>query len=166
MTQEEKKLHDGLEEELDEMWLEWCEDVDYLVYASIARHFAEWGAEHTKQKPELVQHPAIGYMYNADAGRGEQLKQAILALLKSDLIQVAGRGFTKTELIDWVETRPAEMKEDEVLRNRHKELQASLLNLCDTVERYTNGAALRSELLNTVNAARLTAPGRGDPGMK
>lgn len=65
------------------------------------------------QKPELVQHPAIGYMYNADAGRGEQLKQAILALLKSDLIQVAGRGFTKTALIEWVETRPAEMKEDE-----------------------------------------------------
>lgn len=30
----------------------------------------------------------------------------------------------------------------------------------------TNGAALRSELLNTVNAARLTAHGRGDPGMK
>lgn len=47
--------------------------------------------------------------------------------------------------------------ENEVLRNRHKELQASLLNLCDTVERYTNGAALRSELLNTVNAARITA---------
>lgn len=104
---------EGLEDEMAEMWLEWCEDVDYLVYASIARHFAEWGAEHTKQKPELVQHPAIGYMYNADAGRGEQMKQAILALLKSDLIQVAGRGFTKTALIEWVETRPAEMKEDE-----------------------------------------------------
>lgn len=56
--------------------------------------------------------------------------------------------------------------ENEVLRNRHKELQASLLNLYDTVERYTNGAALRSELLNTVNAARLTAQGRGAPGMK
>lgn len=56
--------------------------------------------------------------------------------------------------------------ENEVLRNRHKELQASLLNLCDTVERYTNGAALRSELLNTVHAARLTAQGRGAPGMK
>lgn len=34
---------EGLEEEMDEMWLEYCEDVDYLVYASIARHFAEWG---------------------------------------------------------------------------------------------------------------------------
>lgn len=71
---------------------------------------AEWSEE---QKPELVQHPAIGYMYNADAGRGEQLKQAVLALLKSDLIQVAGRGFTKTALIEWVETRPAEIKENE-----------------------------------------------------
>lgn len=34
---------EGLEEEMDEMWLEYCEDVDYFVYASIARHFAEWG---------------------------------------------------------------------------------------------------------------------------
>ncbi len=34
---------EGLEEEMDEMWLEFCEDVDYLVYACIARHFAEWG---------------------------------------------------------------------------------------------------------------------------
>lgn len=37
---------EGLEEEMDEMWLEYCEDVDYLAYSSIARHFAEWGAEH------------------------------------------------------------------------------------------------------------------------
>lgn len=40
---------EGLEEEMDEMWLEYCEDVDYLVYASIARHFAEWGVEHAKK---------------------------------------------------------------------------------------------------------------------
>lgn len=118
-------LPDGLEEEIERQ-------LDVFPYTKVtpelpesrliliqkqlrlfARHFAEWGVEHTKQKPELVQHPAISYMYNADAGRGEQIKQAILALLKSDLIQVAGRGFTKTELIDWVETRPAKIKEDE-----------------------------------------------------
>lgn len=43
---------EGLEEEMDEMWLEWCEDVDYLAYASIARHFAEWAV---KQKPIIIQ---------------------------------------------------------------------------------------------------------------
>ena len=69
--------------------------------------------EREEQKPELVHHPAISYMCNADASRGEQYKQALIALLKSDLIQVAGRRFTKTELIEWVETRPAEIKEDE-----------------------------------------------------
>lgn len=39
----EQPASEGLEEEMDEMWLKYCEDVDYLVYASIARHFAEWG---------------------------------------------------------------------------------------------------------------------------
>lgn len=48
-TLPEQPASEGLEEELDEMWLEFCEDVDYLVYASIARHFAEWGAEHLKK---------------------------------------------------------------------------------------------------------------------
>lgn len=120
---QEKKLPEGLEKAAGEYAVDnaqyyyedddnaICSTADILKPAFIAG--AEWGAEHTKQKPELVQHPAIGYMYNADAGRGEQMKQAILALLKSDLIQVAGRGFTKTELIDWVETRPAKIKEDE-----------------------------------------------------
>ena len=32
-----------IEEEMERMWLNWCEDVDYLSYLSIARHFAEWG---------------------------------------------------------------------------------------------------------------------------
>lgn len=37
-----------IEEEMERMWLNWCEDVDYLSYLSIARHFAEWGAKHSK----------------------------------------------------------------------------------------------------------------------
>lgn len=45
--------------------------------------------------------------------------------------------------------------ENEVLRNRIDEIKDAALKLCETVERYTNGAALRSELLNTVNATRL-----------
>lgn len=45
--------------------------------------------------------------------------------------------------------------ENEVLRNRIDEVKDAALKLCETVERYTNGAALRSELLNTVNATRL-----------
>lgn len=57
------------------------------------------------EQPELVQHPAISYMYDADADRDEQLRQALLALLKSDLIQVAGRGFKKQDLIGWVEKK-------------------------------------------------------------
>lgn len=49
MQEPEQPASEGLEEELDETWLEYCEDVDYLVYASIARHFAEWGATHLKK---------------------------------------------------------------------------------------------------------------------
>ena len=41
-----------LEEEMDEIWLEYCEDVDYLTYASIARHFAEWGMNQAKKEDE------------------------------------------------------------------------------------------------------------------
>ena len=37
-----------IEEEMERMWLNWCEDVDYLSYLSIARYFAEWGAKHLK----------------------------------------------------------------------------------------------------------------------
>lgn len=44
--------------------------------------------------------------------------------------------------------------ENEVLRNRIDEVKAAALKLCETVERYTNGAALRSELLNTVTQTR------------
>lgn len=92
----------------------WAKDPDKCPEFCVRSHCLGCpNYEQKKQKPELVQHPAISYMYNADAGRGEQIKQAILALLKSDLIQVAGRGFTKTELIEWVETRPAEIKEEQ-----------------------------------------------------
>ena len=35
-----------------------------------------------------------------------------------------------------------------------KEVKDAALKLCETVERYTNGAALRSELLNTVTQTR------------
>ena len=46
--------------------------------------------EQKKQNPELVQHPPITYTYSSDASRDEQLKRAIIALLNSDLIKVAG----------------------------------------------------------------------------
>jgi len=52
---------------------------------------------------ELVRHPPIAYTYPSDASRDEQLKMALLALLNSDLIKVAGNKFTKQDLIDWVE---------------------------------------------------------------
>lgn len=55
------------------------------------------------EEPELVRHPPIGYTYPSDASRDEQLKMALLALLTSDLIKVAGNKFTKQDLIDWVE---------------------------------------------------------------
>lgn len=151
-TLPEQPASEGLEEELEKMWLEWCEDVDYLVYASIARHFAEWGMNQC-HLPEGLGKAAEGsdfrdklaeYMKSAAEEGGYVLSsEAILKMAEEELLK---RGFIQ---------KPAEMKEDEVLRNRHKELQDSLLNLCDTVERYTNGAALRSELLNTVNATRL-----------
>lgn len=38
--------------------------------------------------------------------------------------------------------------------NQGKEVKDAALKLCETVERYTNGAALRSELLNTVTQTR------------
>lgn len=101
----EPSLPEGLEEEIKRYGKEEMPVVLESDLNDIARHFAEWGVEHTKQKPELVQHPAISYMYDADADRDEQLRQALLALLKSDLIQVAGRGFTKQDLIGWVEKK-------------------------------------------------------------
>lgn len=74
-----------------------------------------------EQKPaepsdeELVRHPPITYTYPSDASRDEQLKMALLALLNSDLIKVAGKKFTKQDLIDWVEKKqeqkPVEGKE-------------------------------------------------------
>lgn len=45
---ESKIASKDIEEEMDRMWLNWCEDVDYLSYLSIARYFAEWGAKHLK----------------------------------------------------------------------------------------------------------------------
>ena len=42
-------LEEQLEKEMDKEWLGWCEDVDYLAYCAIARHFAQWGAEHLKR---------------------------------------------------------------------------------------------------------------------
>lgn len=51
--------------------------------------------------------------------------------------------------------------ENEVLRNRIDAIKAAALKACDCVERYTNGAALRSELLNTIAALRQTAQGKG-----
>ena len=54
--------------------------------------------------------------------------------------------------------------ENDVLRNRHKELQASLLKLCATVRRYAAPAkdddyCSRSELLRAVAEAEKTAHG-------
>lgn len=58
-----------------------------------------------EQKPELVPHP-ITYMYPSDASKDERLKMALLALLNSDSIKVAGNKFTQRDLIDWVEQKP------------------------------------------------------------
>ena len=67
-----------------------------------------------EQKPELVQQPPITYTYNSNASRDERLKAALLALLNSDLIKVAGNKFTKQDLIDWVEKqKPAEWSKDD-----------------------------------------------------
>lgn len=70
-----------------------------------------------EQKPELVQQPPITYTYNSNASRDEQLKMALLALLNSDLIKVAGNKFTKQDLIEWVERiptdKPAEWSEED-----------------------------------------------------
>ena len=70
----------------------------------------------TEQKPELVQQPPITYTYPSDASRDERLKAALLALLNSDLIKVAGNKFTKQDLIEWVDRiptdRPAEWSEE------------------------------------------------------
>lgn len=60
------------------------------------------------EEPELVRHPPIAYTYPSDASRDEQLKRALLALLNSDLIKVAGNKFTKQDLIDWVEKQKEE----------------------------------------------------------
>ena len=71
----------------------------------------------TEQKPELVQQPPITYTYPSDASRDERLKAALLALLNSDLIKVAGNKFTKQDLIEWVERiptdKPAEWSEED-----------------------------------------------------
>ena len=68
----------------------------------------DWLEKQKEQKPELVQHPPITYTYPSDASRDEQLKRAIIALLNSDLIKVAGNKFTKQDLIDWVEKQEDE----------------------------------------------------------
>ena len=53
-ARKEQPASEGLEEEMDEMWLEWCEDVDYWSYVSIARHFAEWGADHFRDTTKMI----------------------------------------------------------------------------------------------------------------
>ena len=74
------------------------------------------------EKPELVRHPPIAYTYPSDASRDEQLKMALLALLNSDLIKVAGK-FTKQDLIDWVEKqkeqKPASTEDMPYITDEH-----------------------------------------------
>ena len=95
-----------------------------------------------QEDPELVRHPPITYTYPSDASRDEQLKRALLALLGSDLIKVAGRKFTKQDLIDWVEKQKpvAWSEEDEAMLeyviddvNDAKQLFATkeAIDLCD-----------------------------------
>lgn len=79
-------------------------------YISVT-HFAEEllsFLDTLSEEPELVRHPPIAYTYPSDASRDEQLKMALLALLNSDLIKVAGNKFTKQDLIDWVEKQKEE----------------------------------------------------------
>lgn len=101
--------HEGLDEAAKEYTdtRSWAKDNYLTPYIRDAfKAGAEWQKE---QKPELIQHPPITYTYPSDASRDERLKRAIIALLNSDLIKVAGNKFTKQDLIDWVEKqKPAE----------------------------------------------------------
>ena len=76
---------------------------NYISVTHFAEELLSFLEKQKEHNPELVQHPPITYMYPSDASRDEQLKRAILALLNSDLIKVAGNKFTKQDLIDWVE---------------------------------------------------------------
>lgn len=73
------------------------------------------------EEPELVRHPPIAYTYPSDASRDEQLKMALLALLNSDLIKVAGNKFTKQDLIDWVEKQKEREEPDKSLEEAAEE---------------------------------------------
>jgi hypothetical protein len=52
-TLESKKPMKGLEEEIDRLWESFADEMEgphnlFDIYARLARHFAEWGAEHLK----------------------------------------------------------------------------------------------------------------------
>lgn len=111
IRQKIEELYDGEAPKHDQQ----CDFSDgYFTGLSVISNFLDTLSE----DPELVRHPPIAYTYPSDASRDERLKMALLALLNSDLIKVAGNKFTKQDLIDWVEKRqeqkPAEWsKEDE-----------------------------------------------------
>lgn len=53
-TLESEKPSDGLEKEIDRLWKSFADEMEgphnlFDVYARLARHFAEWGAEHLKK---------------------------------------------------------------------------------------------------------------------
>lgn len=93
------------------------------------------------EEPELVRHPPIAYTYPSDASRDEQLKMALLALLGSDLIKVAGNKFTKQDLIDWVEKQkdqeePDKSLEEEITRYGQEEMPVVLESDLNDIARH------------------------------
>ena len=115
--------------DLTEEVKKWKKDFDRLRKEHYGQKSSVWESpimthemimdEQKEQKQELVPHP-ITYTYPSDASKDERLKMALLALLNSDSIKVAGNKFTKQDLIDWVEKqKPAEWsEEDKVMLNR------------------------------------------------
>ena len=54
IKESEKPIQDGLEEEINRLWESFADEMEgphnlFDVYARLARHFAEWGAEHLKK---------------------------------------------------------------------------------------------------------------------
>lgn len=99
---EQEQPVEGLEEELEKMWLEWCEDIDYLTYASIARHFAEWGMN---QCP-LPEDTAI-FMKGVAEGKRLMMEEAVAVEVVGEkrdlrLIDFTQRCLFNAERGDWL----------------------------------------------------------------
>jgi hypothetical protein len=86
------------EKEEATMWLEWCENVDYLAYCSIARHFAEWQKEQDME--EWLKDRDGCFWDGVNEGKKAMEEQMLKDAVEGEVVQdLQGRLHVKTNAV-------------------------------------------------------------------